>query len=169
MEAIASHLDEQPNLKLLLVGDGSTFPKVREFIESRGLGQRGVLTGRVAHDEVPRLLAAMDMAILPSAGDYTSPVKLFEFMACGIPPVAPDFEPIREVLREGETGWMFKAGDMDAAVRATLLRASDVAQLRAVGAKARAYVARERQWRNNAQQLLDFYAELAESHSPSRP
>ena len=71
-----------------------------------------LLTGRVAHDEVPGLLAAMDMAILPSAGDYTSPVKLFEFMACAVPPIAPDFEPIQEVVVEGETGWMFKAGDL---------------------------------------------------------
>ena len=38
-----------------------------------------------AGDTVPGLLAAMDMAILPSAGDYTSPVKLFEFMACAVP------------------------------------------------------------------------------------
>ena len=160
IETIAPHLEQRPDLKFLLVGDGSTFPRVREFVESRGLGHRIVLAGRVSHDEVPGLLAAMDMAILPSAGDYTSPVKLFEFMACAIAPVAPDFEPIQEVLREGETGWMFKAGDMDAAVQATLLHATNLEQLREVGARARAYVARERQWRNNAQQLLDFYAEV---------
>jgi glycosyltransferase involved in cell wall biosynthesis len=166
IEKVAAHLDERPDLKFLLVGDGSTFPKVREFVESRAIGHRIVLAGRVGHDEVPSLLAAMDMAILPSAGDYTSPVKLFEFMACGIPPVAPDFEPIREVLREGETGWMFKAGDMDAAVEATLLHANKPAELREVGARARAYVARERQWRNNAQQLLDFYADLSHARPP---
>ncbi len=168
IEAIAPRLHERPELKFLLVGDGTTFSKVRSFVDSHGLGQRIVLTGRVAHDEVPGLLAAMDMAILPSAGDYTSPVKLFEFMACAIPAVAPDFEPIREVLVDGETGWMFAAGDMNAAVETTLRRAAELDELRRVGAQARAYVVTQRQWRNNAQQLLDFGAELSGRRSTAR-
>ena len=89
-------------------------------------------------------------------GDYTSPVKLFEFMACGIPPVAPDFVPIREVLKEDETGWMFKAGDLESAVQMVLRRSQDSDNLRRVGQAARAYIARERQWRNNILQLVDF-------------
>jgi glycosyltransferase involved in cell wall biosynthesis len=98
----------------------------------------------------------MDMAVLPSAGDYTSPVKLFEFMACGIPPVAPDFVPIREVLKEDDTGWMFKAGDLESAVQMVLRRSRDSENLRRVGQAARAYITRERQWRNNILQLVAF-------------
>ena len=158
---IADQLAEVPHLKLLLVGDGATYPALREFVDARALGSQVVLTGRVPHDEVPGLLAAMDMAILPSAGDYTSPVKLFEFMACGIPPVAPDFEPIREVLVEDQTGWMFKAGDIDAAVARVLAHSKDVAGLARVGANARAYVAANRQWRHNISDLLDFHTALA--------
>ena len=153
---IADRLADTPDLKLLLVGDGATYPTVREFVRQRGLEDRVVLTGRVPHAEVPALLAAMDLAILPSAGDYTSPVKLFEFMAAGIPPVAPDFSPIREVLRPDATGWMFKAEDIDAAVATVLERSRDPVALARVGAAARAYVTAERQWRNNVLQLLDF-------------
>jgi glycosyltransferase involved in cell wall biosynthesis len=153
---IAERLADAPDLKLLLVGDGATYPTVREFVRQRGLEDRVVLTGRVPHGEVPALLAAMDLAILPSAGDYTSPVKLFEFMAAGIPPVAPDFSPIREVLRPDDTGWMFKAEDIDAAVTTVLERSRDQAALARVGAAARAYVTAERQWRNNVLQLLEF-------------
>lgn len=158
---IADRLAAAPHLKLLLVGDGATFPALQAFVNERGLADQIVLTGRVPHDAVPGLLAAMDMAILPSAGDYTSPVKLFEFMACAVPPVAPDFEPIKEVLVEGSTGWMFKAGDLDAAVQAVLERSRDAEGLRRVGAAARAYIAAERQWRNNILQLLEFQARVA--------
>jgi glycosyltransferase involved in cell wall biosynthesis len=157
---IADHLAEDAQLKLLLVGDGATFPALKSFVEQRGLSDRVILTGRVPHDAVPGLLAAMDMAILPSAGDYTSPVKLFEFMACAIPPIAPDFEPIREVLAEGRTGWLFKAGDLDAAVQAVLVRSRDREALQQVGQAARAYIAAERQWRHNILQLLTFRASL---------
>ena len=157
---IADHLAADAQLKLLLVGDGATFPALKAFVEQRGLSDRVILTGRVPHDAVPGLLAAMDMAILPSAGDYTSPVKLFEFMACAIAPIAPDFEPIREVLVEDHTGWMFRAGDLDAAVQAVLERSRDREGLHRVGQAARAYVAAERQWRHNILQLLEFRAAL---------
>jgi glycosyltransferase involved in cell wall biosynthesis len=160
VHAIAARLREAPQLKLLLVGDGATYPPLQAYVQEHGLAEQVILTGRVAHDEVPGLLAAMDMAVLPSAGDYTSPVKLFEFMACGVPPVAPDFAPIREVLSEGRTGWMFPAGDLDAAVDTVLARSLDPAALRQVGSDARAYIAAHRQWRNNIEQLLGFHASL---------
>ena len=157
---IADRLLANPHLKLLLVGDGATFSDVAKFVKESGLKSQVVMTGRVAHDDVPGLLAAMDMAILPSAGDYTSPVKLFEFMACGIAPVAPDFAPIREVLVEAKTGWMFPAGDLEMAASFVLERSKDTPSLRNIGANARAYVAAERQWRNNIMQLVEFHLEL---------
>jgi glycosyltransferase involved in cell wall biosynthesis len=160
---IADQLADAPHLKLLLVGDGATFPEVENFVKQRGLGDRVVLSGRVPHDDVPGLLAAMDMAILPSAGDYTSPVKLFEFMACAVPPVAPDFLPIQEVLVEGRTGWMFPAGDLDSAARAVLARSRNTEELQRVGAAARAYITAERQWRHNITQLVDFHLQLRQA------
>jgi glycosyltransferase involved in cell wall biosynthesis len=157
---ISKRLADAPHLKLLLVGDGATFPALKEFVRENGIEDHVVLTGRVSHDEVPGLLAAMDMAILPSAGDYTSPVKLFEFMACAVPPIAPDFEPIREVLVEGKTGWMFPAGKLDEAVEVVLQRSLDKASLERVGSAARSYIDAERQWRNNIRQLVEFYQTL---------
>lgn len=157
---IAERLAEAPQLKLLLVGDGATFPEVAAFVRQRGLEDSVVLSGRVPHDDVPGLLAAMDMAILPSAGDYTSPVKLFEFMACGVPPIAPDFLPIREVLVEDHTGWMFPAGNLESAASTVLQRSLNGAELQRVGAAARAYVTAERQWCNNVTQLVNFHLDL---------
>jgi glycosyltransferase involved in cell wall biosynthesis len=142
------------------VGDGATFDEVQRFVNERGLADQVILTGRVSHDEVPGLLAAMDMAVLPSAGDYTSPVKLFEFMACGIAPIAPNFLPIQEVVKEGRTGWMFQHGDLEQAVAMVLEHSRDIGTLKQVGAAARAYIAAERQWRNNILQLIDFRRQL---------
>jgi glycosyltransferase involved in cell wall biosynthesis len=157
---MADYLHKAPHLKLLLVGDGACFDALKAFVQERGLSQQVILTGRVPHDQVPGLLAAMDMAVLPSAGDYTSPVKLFEFMACAVPPIAPDFLPIQEVLREGETGWMFKAGDLDAAVQAVLLHSQNAESLKQTGQAARQYIASGRQWRDNVVQLVCFWQQL---------
>lgn len=167
--AIADRLESSPHLKLLLVGDGATFDDVEAFVKRKGLGHRVVLTGRVSHDEVPGLLAAMDMAVLPSAGDYTSPVKLFEFMASGIAPVAPDLGPILEVLVPGRTGWTFGAGDMQAAVELVFERSRDPEGLRQVGLAAREYIRAERQWSNNVEQLLNFHVSLGGNDSRLKP
>jgi glycosyltransferase involved in cell wall biosynthesis len=159
--AIAPRLTADSRLKLLLVGDGATFDQMKAFVAEHGLAERVILTGRVGHDQVPGLLAAMDVAILPNAGDYTSPVKLFEFMATGIPPVAPDFEPIREVLTEGVNGWMFPHGDIEAAVATLVDKSGDADALRRVGATARAYITEHRQWRNNILQLVGFWHQVS--------
>mgnify|MGYP000409076231 CR=1 FL=1 len=162
---VADQLALNPHLKLLLVGDGATFPDVQRFVEERGLGQQVLLAGRVPHDQVPSLLSAMDMAVLPNAGDYTSPVKLFEFMACGIAPIAPDFSPITEVLREDQTGWMFPNGNLDDAVDMVIAKSRNPSDLRRVGLAARDYIATERQWRNNILQLMELYSDIKLPHA----
>lgn len=157
---VAPILGSRPDLAFVLIGDGATFPDVDRFVKEHKLEQQIHLTGRVAHDEVPGLLSAMDLAILPNAGDYTSPVKLFEFMACGIAPIAPNFAPIKEVVREGETAWTFPAGNMQRAVEMVLSKSQDRTELSKVGQAARQYIQAERQWRDNVVQLVEFVESL---------
>ncbi|HEY8681662.1 MAG TPA: glycosyltransferase, partial [Rhodanobacter sp.] len=85
---------------------------------------------------------------------YGSPMKLFEFMAMGVAMIAPDYAPIAEVVRDGDTGWLFARGHTGACVQQVLELATQADQRRRVGAAARDYIARERQWRNNAEQWL---------------
>jgi glycosyltransferase involved in cell wall biosynthesis len=161
--AISNRLKTNPKLKFLLVGDGITFDAVKDYVDHHQLSEQIVLTGRVPHAQVPELLCAMDMAILPSAGDYTSPVKLFEFMACSVPALAPDLAPILEVLREDETGWIFPADNFDAAMDKLQQLSEDTDHVKQVGAAARTYIADHRQWSHNAIQLIEFHNDLKTS------
>jgi glycosyltransferase involved in cell wall biosynthesis len=98
--------------------------------------------------------------VLPDSNEYGSPMKLFEKMAMAVAVVAPDYDPIAEVVDDGRTGWLFPRRRLDACVDAVLaLAGPDRARERArVGAAARDYIRAERQWRNNAQQLLALVA-----------
>jgi glycosyltransferase involved in cell wall biosynthesis len=154
VEAIAHRLDSVPDLALVFVGDGKTLPAVRELIEARGLSDRVLLPGRVPHDEVASWIACMDYAVLPNSNHYGSPMKLFEFMGMGVAVVAPDYAPVAEVIADGRTGWLFPRGDAAACVERVLELAQCAEERRRVGAAARDYIASERQWRNNAEQLL---------------
>ena len=154
VEAIAARLAEVPQLALVFVGDGRTLPAVRALVAERGLADRVLLPGRVAHDEIASWIACMDYAVLPNSNRYGSPMKLFEFMGMGVAVVAPDYAPVAEVIGDGHTGWLFPQGETAACVQRVLDLATQEEERRRVGAAARDYIVRERQWRNNAEQLL---------------
>lgn len=154
VEAIANRLAEAPELALVFVGDGKTLPAVRELVAAQGLSGRVLLPGRVPHDEIASWIACMDYAVLPNSNHYGSPMKLFEFMGMGVAVVAPDYAPVAEVIADGRTGWLFPHGDAAACVERVLALAAHDDERRRVGAAARDYIASERQWRNNAEQLL---------------
>ncbi|HEY4293678.1 glycosyltransferase family 4 protein [Luteibacter sp.] len=156
VEAIAHRLESVPDLALVFVGDGKTLPAVRELIAARGLSDRVLLPGRVPHDEVASWIACMDYAVLPNSNHYGSPMKLFEFMGMGVAVVAPDYAPVAEVIADGRTGWLFPRGDAAACVERVLELAQRADERRRVGDAARDYIASERQWRNNAEQLLSL-------------
>jgi glycosyltransferase involved in cell wall biosynthesis len=154
VEAIAARLAEVPQLALVFVGDGLTLPAVRALVAERGLADRVLLPGRVAHDDIASWIACMDYAVLPNSNHYGSPMKLFELMGMGVAVVAPDYAPVAEVIGDGDTGWLFPRGETAACVQRVLDLAMQEDERRRVGAAARRYIERERQWRNNAEQLL---------------
>ena len=79
-----------PGAALLLVGDGPERARIERL--ARDLGVRAVFTGTVPHDELPAYLAAMDVAVvLAQRGEpfHYSPLKVAEYLAAGLPVVAP--------------------------------------------------------------------------------
>jgi glycosyltransferase involved in cell wall biosynthesis len=154
VDRIAERLDRSPALTLLLLGDGKAWPALKALVDARGLADRIRLPGRVPHAEMPRWIACMDFAVLPDSNEYGSPMKLFEFMAMGVGVVAPDYEPVREVVEDGVTGWLFPQKDVERCVELVLERSLDGDGCRRVGEAARRYIEAHRTWRRNAEQLL---------------
>ncbi|MGA9827685.1 MAG: glycosyltransferase, partial [Rhodanobacteraceae bacterium] len=153
---IAPQMASAPRLTLMLVGAGSDLAAVRSVIAEHGLSGRILTPGRVDHAEIPEWIACMDYAVLPNSNEYGSPMKLFEFMAMGVAVVAPNYAPIAEVITDGVTGWLFPKGQIDMCVQRVLEMSARQDELLKVGDTARTYIARERQWRNNAEQLLSL-------------
>src|SRR5205814_3372889 len=109
-------------LQFLVVGDGQLRAQLEEAFSKIKSAGRAIFTGALPHEQIAAVMRQFDAALAPypKLGHpfYFSPLKLFEYMACGVPVVAAAIGQVAEVVRHGETGLLFPAGDVDALERA---------------------------------------------------
>jgi glycosyltransferase involved in cell wall biosynthesis len=163
LEAFAAARRRHHEARLLIVGDGPEAEPLRSQARRLGLDGAALFTGAVPHDDVPELLAAMDIAVAPYRrvpDFYFSPLKLYEYMAAGLPTIASDAGDIAEVVREGENGLLVEPDD-PAALGATLLRLLDDAPLRVRLGQAARHDAEGRDWGRNAAQVIRYATDRA--------
>jgi len=98
-------------------GSPESKPAFDAHVESEGVADRIATHGVLPPAQVPPLLQRAHVAILPNSSRsevssmFTSPLKMFEYMAAGVPIVASDVPAIRQVLRHGENAWLVPPDD----------------------------------------------------------
>ena len=95
-------LNEFPKTNFLLVGDGPMTDNWKVRISLKGLQDSFIFTNRVPYTEVHKYIGAMDICVAPHHKETSqaSPVKLFDYMACGRPVVASDIDVVREISED---------------------------------------------------------------------
>jgi glycosyltransferase involved in cell wall biosynthesis len=83
---------------------------------ARALGAEDVATllSHVPYEEIPRLISALDVAVLPDSNWYGSPVKVLEYAAVGVPIVAPRIPPVEDLMSEPGDIRLVAPGDPEA-------------------------------------------------------
>jgi glycosyltransferase involved in cell wall biosynthesis len=157
VEAFALLHRGAPNARLLIVGDGPERPRLEADLAALGLLHVIHFTGAVAPIAVPGLLASMDVAVAPYSkprGFYFSPLKVYEYMAAGLPVVASRIGQLAELLRDEDNGLLCPPGD-EAALAAALERLRrDRALRERLGRAARATVINAHTWSAVARRIL---------------
>lgn len=164
------------DLRFLLVGDGP------ERAQAEGLAAawpgRFEFVGSVPYEQVPAYLARASVGVAPfdtaahpalrAAGFFWSPLKIYEYMAAGLPVVTTDLEPLRQIVRPGHEGLLFPEGDVAALAQAIdrLVAAPEAA--RAMGESARRRVADHFSWERHCRELEGLLLELAQARA-ARP
>ncbi len=152
---------ELAGARLVLVGDGPARAELERAAAERGVAGRVHFAGRRAHAAIPGLLPAFDVALVPAINPYASPLKLHEYMAAGLPSIAPDQPNLREVLTDGENALLVPAGEPDALKRALVRLAGDARLCDELGRRARRTVElRDLTWRGNARRVVAAAAEV---------
>jgi glycosyltransferase involved in cell wall biosynthesis len=156
-------------LQLVVVGNGPLRDTLSSEISKRGLASRTVLTGALPQEEVPPLLREFAAALAPYPRPehpfYFSPLKLFEYMACGAPVVASAVGQIAEVVRDGKTGFLCAPGDMDAFEAACDRLLSNPSLRRSVGEAAAREVGERFTWDANARRVSEISRAVLESRA----
>ena len=90
LEAMAIIRRTIPSVHLLLVGDGEAAPELKQQADRLALSSCITWAGRIPYQEVPAWIGAMTLCVAPFRGDRgeTSPVKIFDYLACGKPVIA---------------------------------------------------------------------------------
>ena len=128
-----------PGLRIRLIGgDEARIAELRARAGSAGAALE--FTGRIPHGRVEVELARACIAVLPNRADpdsaFTSPIKLFEYMAAGCAIVASDLPALREVLGPEDALWV-APGDAARLANAIRALADDPERARRLGARVR--------------------------------
>ncbi len=150
LEALPRMLAADPDIRVLLVGGGPQEANLKARAQALGVADKVVFTGRVPHAEVGRYYDQIDLLVYARHAmrltELVTPLKPLEAMAQGRLFIASDVGGHKELVRDGETGMLFKAEDVDALAKRALqaLNLPDGgAALRTAG---RRYVEEERNW-----------------------
>lgn len=122
IEAAAKIIERLPDARFVVVGrrldtDAGLGARLEQLTARLGLAQSVVFAG--FRDDIPRVLAALDVFVLPSILE-SCPVALLEAMAMKVPVVATDVGAVREIVDSGRTGLVVPPGDAGAIADAVL-------------------------------------------------
>jgi PEP-CTERM/exosortase A-associated glycosyltransferase len=166
VRALAQVHQQAPQLRLLLVGGGPQEQQLKQLVQQLGLNDKVIFTGRVPHADVDRYYSLVDLLLYPRKSmrltDLVTPLKPLEAMAQGKLVLASDVGGHKELIRDGDNGYLFQADDVDALAAKMLQLLAAREQWPQVLQRGRDYVEKVRNWRVSVSHYLPLYQRLTE-------
>jgi glycosyltransferase involved in cell wall biosynthesis len=159
-----------PDALLAIAGEGELRPKLLSRANELGVSERLRWVGPLPHADVPRFLAALDVALIPypALRDFAfSPLKLYEYLAAGVPIVASDIGQVGQVLRKAGCGVLVRPGDPTELAAGIQQVLRDPERNRARAVEVRPRVLAEHSWDERARRLtMLFNQRLTDAVAP---
>ena len=157
LEAFAQLAVDGDGWRLLVVGDGPLRSTLVAKAAQLGVARQVEFTGALPPAQVPAQLQRMDVACAPYGRDgtaYFSPLKVYEYLAAGLPVVGSAVGQLPTALDHGELGRLVPPGDATALARALVEARADVAWRERIRASAREAAVTRHSWRDVVEQSL---------------
>lgn len=134
-------VDKNPNIKLLIVGDGDAYTDLQNIIRDRNMDKSVIMAGRQPFKRIPGYIAASDICLLPAYNNEVMrnivPIKLYEYMAVGKPVVSTKLPGVMKEFGY-DNGVVYVDRSEDVIKMSLNLLRNDLLSM--LGKKARSYV-----------------------------
>src|SRR5437899_3586545 len=161
IDAAPAVLRACPRARFLLIGDGVMRQEWSRRVEASGLGSAFHFTGQVPYADVPTYIGALNLCVAPFLGTRgeTSPLKIFDYLACGRPVVTSRIDAVEDIIASCEAVIPVPPEDAEALARAILQVLADPARAAKLSALGRTFVVEHHSWR----QMAEATAEVLEA------
>lgn len=168
LQALPEMLRSNPDIRVLLIGGGPQERELKDMANQLGLEGKVVFTGRVPHEQVSRYYDLIDVLVYPRLPmrltNLVTPLKPLEAMAQGRLVVASDVGGHLELIQDGKTGVLFKAGDARALASKVLDLISQQDLWPGLRHAARVFVETKRNWPASVARYEVIYKRLLEKN-----
>jgi glycosyltransferase involved in cell wall biosynthesis len=154
-----------PAARLLIVGKGEFRPDIERRVDALGLADAVIFAG-YREDDLPEVLAAMDVFVLMAPGSEGSCRAVLEAMAVGKPVVAARVGALQDIVLDGETGLLIEPGAHTPLAHAVsrLIRAPE--QARQMGRRGRERIEHVFSRQRQVDEVLQLYHQLQAARRP---
>jgi glycosyltransferase involved in cell wall biosynthesis len=146
-----------PLIDLLIAGGGPDFERVSRLLDDSGLADRVELLGVKSRDDMRALHRGAVAFVLPSRPGECLPLVYLEALAAGTPVIGTDTGGAREVIRDGDNGFLLAAGDVDGTAAAIRMLLADEARRTTMGKRGQQLVADNYTWEKCAARYMAVY------------
>jgi alpha-maltose-1-phosphate synthase len=170
LNAFSRAVRENSKLRLLLIGSGDGFQAAFDQSKALGLAEFVTFAGHLPQSAYAQQLAQADIGLSPYCGwAEFSGLKIFDYMAAGLPTIASGKDGMPATLEQGRTGWIISPCSEDALQSAILELASNRERLRKMGQAARLEAETRHDWRHTAHALETIFSNVLAGNSGSYP
>ncbi len=146
-----------PSIDLLIAGGGPDFERVSHLVNDAGLADRVELLGVKSREDLRALHRGALAFVLPSRPGECLPLVYLEALAAGTPVIGTDTGGAREVIRDGDNGFLLAAGDVDGTAAALRMLLADEARRTTMGKRGQQLVANNYTWEKCAARYMAVY------------
>jgi L-malate glycosyltransferase len=151
---------EFPDVRFVLVGDGAQRAQFEQQVASLGLTENFLFLG--SRTDIPDILAACDIAVLPSRAEGLSNA-LLEYLAAGLPTIASRVGGNSELVEDGTSGFLVPPGS-EALGTALLKMLRDPELMRRFGERGREFVVHNFSFERLVREVDALYTDLLREH-----